>query len=139
MSVPGMHCDPSQALGSWVTSVLSIVPVSLLALDVGSLQAVSPRCVEAKLPVPEPVSPELQRTVSNLCKMSEQVQAVLGDFRGKKSASDAGFAAMVPVGSRLRQLPDGHRWSSGLQELGVGSASDPHFPEPSCISLSFLQ
>ncbi|XP_010710497.2 E3 ubiquitin-protein ligase TRIM7-like isoform X2 [Meleagris gallopavo] len=39
------------------------------------------RCMEAKLPVPEPVSPELQRTVSNLCKMSEQVQAVLGDFR----------------------------------------------------------
>ncbi|XP_042749434.1 E3 ubiquitin-protein ligase TRIM7-like isoform X2 [Lagopus leucura] len=39
------------------------------------------RCMEAKLPVPEPVSPELQRTVSNLCKTSEQVQAVLGDFR----------------------------------------------------------
>ncbi|POI22544.1 hypothetical protein CIB84_013707, partial [Bambusicola thoracicus] len=38
------------------------------------------RCLEAKVPVPEPVTPELQRTVSNLCKTSEQVLAVLGDF-----------------------------------------------------------
>uniref|UniRef100_A0A8V1AFN9 Uncharacterized protein n=2 Tax=Gallus gallus TaxID=9031 RepID=A0A8V1AFN9_CHICK len=39
------------------------------------------RCVEAKVPVPDPVSSELQRTVSNLCKTSERVLAVLGDFR----------------------------------------------------------
>jgi len=94
--VPGTHCDPSQALGCWVTPVPSVVPVSLLAVDVGSLQAVSPRCVEAKVPVPDPVSSELQRTVSNLCKTSERVLAVLGDFRGKKSESNAGFAATVP-------------------------------------------
>ncbi|XP_015708226.1 E3 ubiquitin-protein ligase TRIM7-like isoform X2 [Coturnix japonica] len=39
------------------------------------------RCMEAKVPIPEPVSPELQRGVSNLCKASEQVLAVLADFR----------------------------------------------------------
>ncbi|XP_072186567.1 E3 ubiquitin-protein ligase TRIM7-like [Excalfactoria chinensis] len=39
------------------------------------------RCMEAKVPIPEPVSPELQRTVSNLCKTSEQVLPVLADFR----------------------------------------------------------
>ncbi|XP_021237847.1 tripartite motif-containing protein 7-like [Numida meleagris] len=39
------------------------------------------RCSAARVPIPEPVSPELQRTVSGLCKTSEQVLAVLGDFR----------------------------------------------------------
>ncbi|NXX39087.1 TRI15 protein, partial [Tricholaema leucomelas] len=40
-------------------------------------------CEAAKVPVPEPVSPELQRHVGNLCEMSQLVMATVASFKGK--------------------------------------------------------
>ncbi|KFV66518.1 Tripartite motif-containing protein 15, partial [Dryobates pubescens] len=40
-------------------------------------------CEAAKVPVPEPVSPELQRQVGNLCELSQLLTATLADLRGK--------------------------------------------------------
>ncbi|NXC40738.1 TRI15 protein, partial [Penelope pileata] len=39
------------------------------------------RCKVAKAPIPEPVSPEVQRTVTSLSRTREQVLAVLSDFK----------------------------------------------------------
>ncbi|NXF85738.1 TRI15 protein, partial [Eubucco bourcierii] len=40
-------------------------------------------CKAAKVPIPEPVSPELQRRVGNLCEMSQLVMATVASFRAK--------------------------------------------------------
>ncbi|XP_068001860.1 M-phase inducer phosphatase 1-like isoform X2 [Melanerpes formicivorus] len=40
-------------------------------------------CEAAKVPVPEPVSPELQRQVGNLCELSQLLTATVANFRGK--------------------------------------------------------
>ncbi|NXK44667.1 TRI15 protein, partial [Chauna torquata] len=49
----------------------------------GPLRVVSPRCEAAKAPIPEPVSPELQRTVASLSEISKQILAVMTKFKGK--------------------------------------------------------
>ncbi|NWU56286.1 TRI15 protein, partial [Dromas ardeola] len=40
-------------------------------------------CEAAKAPIPEPVSPELQRTVKNLSEMSQLVVGTVAKFKGK--------------------------------------------------------
>ncbi|NXG50947.1 TRI15 protein, partial [Psilopogon haemacephalus] len=47
------------------------------------LVAFSLSCEAAKVPIPEPVSPELQRHVGNLCEMSQLVTATVASFKGK--------------------------------------------------------
>ncbi|NXX02143.1 TRI15 protein, partial [Larus smithsonianus] len=43
----------------------------------------TPSCEAAKAPIPEPVSPELQRTIKNLSEMSQLVVGTVAKFKGK--------------------------------------------------------
>ncbi|XP_064018546.1 E3 ubiquitin-protein ligase TRIM7-like [Pogoniulus pusillus] len=55
-------------------------PAVEFLMDVGRTLS---SCEAAKVPVPEPVSPELQRHVGNLCEMSQLVTATVASFRVK--------------------------------------------------------
>ncbi|NXN32082.1 TRI15 protein, partial [Nycticryphes semicollaris] len=56
----------------------------LMVRAVAPLRVVSPRsCEAAKAPIPEPVSPELQRTVKNLSELSQLVVDAVSRFKGK--------------------------------------------------------
>ncbi|KFR05434.1 Tripartite motif-containing protein 15, partial [Nipponia nippon] len=55
-------------------------PVVEFLMDVGKILS---SCEAAKAPIPEPVSPELQRTVKSLSEMSQLVVGAVDKFKGK--------------------------------------------------------
>ncbi|NWR64305.1 TRI15 protein, partial [Bucorvus abyssinicus] len=99
-----------------------------------------PRCEAAKAPIPEPVSPELQRTVESLCETSQLVVEAVATFRGKaetwrvmlvlvKVTLDPETASpylslsedlrTVRLGDGQQDLPDNpKRWTGSASVLG---------------------
>lgn len=81
---------PCQQLGRSSTSSLAaggFSPVFLLGWLTAGLRAplgLFPlSCEVAKAPLPEPVSPELQRTVQSLLETSQLVLGAMAKFKGK--------------------------------------------------------
>ncbi|XP_009577652.1 PREDICTED: tripartite motif-containing protein 10-like, partial [Fulmarus glacialis] len=87
--------DVGKTLSRYETGSASLSSrTALLGRDLEMLQAaeqqplggrrVCPACCEvAKAPIPEPVSPELRRTVNSLSEMSQLVVGAVARFKGK--------------------------------------------------------
>lgn len=104
-----------------------------------SLRCFPLSCEVAKTPIPEPVSPELQRTVKSLSEMSQLVMGAVAKFKGKAKKGQAmlccvagvwapGGCAAVP-GLRALLSPHCFPWAQPQREilaahglcLGLGS------------------
>ncbi|NXR06844.1 TRI15 protein, partial [Semnornis frantzii] len=82
-------------------------------------------CEAAKVPIPEPVSPELQRHIGNLCEMSQLVTDTVASFKVKVTLDleTASPDLVVSEDCRSMRLGDGQQNLPSTPKRFMGSPS----------------
>ncbi|XP_037985951.1 tripartite motif-containing protein 15-like isoform X1 [Motacilla alba alba] len=88
-------------------------PAVAFLMDVGTILS---SCEAAKAPIPEPVSPELQRSFRSLSEKCQQVVDMVDKFRGKALLALC-CASLGWAGSGKSSLPGASAWGSGAKRL----------------------